>query len=312
MTPAERGIGMVFQHYALFPHMTVVENISYGLKMRGWPAARRDMRAREMQELVGLHGMDKRLPRELSGGQQQRVALARALAFQPTLLLMDEPLGALDRELRIRMAAELRRIHRELGTTVVYVTHDREEAMTLSDRVAIMHLGLIDAVGTPHDLFSVPPTRFVASFFGGHNLIPAEVTTHGTIGHVRVRCLNQEVEATSGGDLTGVGNVWVVIPALAVKLGQADTPSLTIKATVAETLYVGGSVQVACEIAGVGRLLANLPVEDGLGLKVGSTIELMVSSADLVAVAREGEAGATSHPATPTPIEEVDDLAEDN
>jgi ABC-type Fe3+/spermidine/putrescine transport system ATPase subunit len=312
MTPAERGIGMVFQHYALFPHMTVAENIAYGLKMRGWPAAKRNQRAREMQELVGLHGMDKRLPRELSGGQQQRVALARALAFEPTLLLMDEPLGALDRELRIRMAAELRRIHRELGTTVVYVTHDREEAMTLSDRVAIMHLGLIDAVGTPHDLFSVPPTRFVASFFGGHNLLPAQLTRQGANGHVQVRCLGQDVDATSGSDLTGVGNVWVVIPAIAVRLGHGSASSLNIDATVAETLYVGGAVQVTCEIEGTGRLLANMPVEDGLGLEVGSKVALLVKSDDLVAVAREGEAGAgAALPAPSAAKEEVDDLAED-
>ena len=312
MTPAERGIGMVFQHYALFPHMTVAENISYGLKMRGWPALKRETRVREMQDLVGLHGMDKRLPRELSGGQQQRVALARALAFEPTLLLMDEPLGALDRELRIRMAAELRRIHRELGTTVVYVTHDREEAMTLADRVAIMYQGLIDAVGSPHDLFSVPPTRFVASFFGGHNLLPAQLTTQSPNGHVRVRCLGQDVEATGGGDLTGAGNVWVVIPAQAVKLGRGAAQALNIEATVAETLYVGGSVQVTCEIAGTGRLLANLPVEDGLGLEVGARIELLVRSADLVAVFREADSSATAAlPAASAAIEEVDDLAKD-
>jgi len=312
MTPDERGIGMVFQHYALFPHMTVAENISYGLKMRGWPAQKRETRVREMADLVGLHGMDKRLPRELSGGQQQRVALARALAFEPALLLMDEPLGALDRELRIRMAAELRRIHRELGTTVVYVTHDREEAMTLADRVAIMHQGLIDAVGSPHDLFSVPPTRFVASFFGGHNLLPAQLTTQSPNGHVRVLCLGQDVEATSGSDLTGTGNVWVVIPAQAVKLGHGSATGLNIDATVVETLYVGGSVQVTCEIAGVGRLLANLPVEDGLGLEVGSKIQLLVKSADLVAVAREADSTAiAAQPAASAATEEVDDLAKD-
>ena len=312
MTPAERGIGMVFQHYALFPHMTVAENIAYGLRMRGWPAQKRVTRVRDMQELVGLHGMDKRLPRELSGGQQQRVALARALAFEPALLLMDEPLGALDRELRIRMAAELRRIHRELGTTVMYVTHDREEAMTLADRVAIMHLGLIDAVGSPHDLFSVPPTRFVASFFGGHNLLPAQLTTQSANGHVRVKCLGQDVEATSGSDLTGAGNVWVVVPAQAVKLGHGAAPALNIEATVAETLYVGGSVQVTCEIAGTGRLLANLPVEDGLGLEVGARVELLVRPADLVAVAREADSTtAAALPAASAAIEEVDDLAKD-
>jgi ABC-type Fe3+/spermidine/putrescine transport system ATPase subunit len=314
MTPAERGIGMVFQHYALFPHMTVIENIAYGLKMRGWPTEKRNQRAKEMQELVGLIGMDKRLPRELSGGQQQRVALARALAFEPTLLLMDEPLGALDRELRIRMAGELRRIHRELGTTVVYVTHDREEAMTLSDRVAIMHLGRIDAVGSPHDLFSMPPTRFVATFFGGHNLIPATMTTQGANGHVRVHCLDQEVEATSASDLTGVvGNVWVVIPALALKLGRGTAENLNIDATVAETLYVGGSVQVTCDIVGTGRLLANLSVEDGLNLEIGSKVELLVKSDDLVAVARDDDgASGTALPATSAAIEEVHDLGENN
>ena len=311
MTPAERGIGMVFQHYALFPHMTVAENIAYGLKMRGWPAEKRDARVHEMADLVGLHGMYKRLPRELSGGQQQRVALARALAFEPTLLLMDEPLGALDRELRIRMAAELRRIHRELGTTVVYVTHDREEAMTLADRVAIMHQGKIDAVGTPHDLFSVPPTRFVASFFGGHNLIPAQLTKQSANGHVNVRCLDQEVEATSGADLSGASSLWVVVPAIACRLGHGAAPALNIAATVTETLYVGGSVQVTCEIPGTGRLLANLPVEDGLGLEVGAKIELLVKPGDLVAVEREAEAGAgASLPAPSAATEEVDDLAE--
>jgi len=302
---------MVFQHYALFPHMTVAENIAYGLKMRGWAADKRDARVREMADLVGLHGMYKRLPRELSGGQQQRVALARALAFEPTLLLMDEPLGALDRELRIRMAAELRRIHRELGTTVVYVTHDREEAMTLADRVAIMHQGRIDAVGTPHDLFSVPPTRFVASFFGGHNLIPAQLTRQGANGHVNVRCLDQDIEATGGTDLSGIGNVWVVVPAIACRLGHGAAPALNIDATVTETLYIGGSVQVTCEIAGTGRLLANLPVEEGLGLEVGTKIELLVKSSDLVAVEREAEAGAdVALPAPSAATEEVDDLAE--
>ncbi|HET7378638.1 MAG TPA: ABC transporter ATP-binding protein, partial [Gaiellales bacterium] len=265
----------------------------------------------ELLALVGLPDQGRKYPAQLSGGQQQRVALARALAFEPALLLMDEPLGALDRELRIRMAAELRRIHRELGTTVIYVTHDREEAMTLADRVAIMHLGLIDAVGTPHDLFSVPPTRFVASFFGGHNLLPAELTTQGANGHVKVRCLDQDVEVTSGTDLSGAGHVWVVVPAQAVKLGHGATSGLNIDATVTETLYVGGSVQVTCDIAGTGRLLANLPVEEGLGLEVGTRIELLVKPTDLVAVAREGETGApTALPAPSAATEEVDDLAE--
>jgi putative spermidine/putrescine transport system ATP-binding protein len=285
MNPAERGIGMVFQHYALFPHMTVAENIAYGLRMRSWPRAKRDTRVEEMQDLVGLKGMGKRLPRELSGGQQQRVALARALAFAPALLLMDEPLGALDRELRIRMAAELRRIHRELGTTMVYVTHDRDEAMTLSDRVAIMHYGLVDAVGTPHGLFSRPPTRFVASFFGGHNLVPARLRNVAANGHADIECLGQQLTAATGGELGDSSSVWIAIAAPALHLGDSQDQQLRIPATVSETLYIGDAVQVTCAVEGVGVLLANVPVEDGLALEVDSRIELSVNVKDLVVVA---------------------------
>ncbi|MCC7022423.1 MAG: ABC transporter ATP-binding protein, partial [Thermomicrobiales bacterium] len=137
LSPAERGIGVVFQQYALFPHMSVAENIAYPLKLRRWTPADRQRRVAEMLELVKLGGYGDRYPRQLSGGQQQRVAVARALAFQPALLLMDEPLGALDRALRVGMQEEIRRIHRESGATVLYVTHDQEEALTMSDRVAI-------------------------------------------------------------------------------------------------------------------------------------------------------------------------------
>jgi ABC-type Fe3+/spermidine/putrescine transport system ATPase subunit len=285
MTPAERGIGMVFQQYALFPHMTVAENIAYGLKMRGWPQKKRDQRVAEMQELVGLGGMRNRLPRELSGGQQQRVALARALAFEPALLLMDEPLGALDRELRIRMAAELRRIHRELRTTVVYVTHDREEAMTLSDRVTIMQQGRLEALDTPQVFFSRPPTRFVAAFFGGHNLLPARM--RGTVGDrsACVECLGQEIEVEVGGDLHGATEAWLAIPPTAIQVRPSACRELVVGARVDETLYIGQAVQVTCDVPGAGTVQANVPVAEGLALEIGQQVQLHVDLGACVVVA---------------------------
>src|SRR5690606_16858533 len=140
--------GMVFQHYALFPHLTVQQNVAYGLRVRHWPKVERHHRVEQMLDLVGLSEFADRRPHELSGGQQQRVALARALAIRPQLLLMDEPLGALDRALRVDMSEELKRLHRETGTTFLYVTHDQEEALLLSDRVAIMRDGKVRAIGT--------------------------------------------------------------------------------------------------------------------------------------------------------------------
>jgi putative spermidine/putrescine transport system ATP-binding protein len=171
LAPSERNIGMVFQHYALFPHMSVARNIEYGLRMHGWDASRRRTRVSELLAMIKLEHVGERLPHQLSGGQRQRVAIARALAYSPSILLMDEPLGALDRALRIEMAEEIRRIHRTLGATFIYVTHDRDEAMTLADRVLVMHQGKIDADGKPQQLFERPQSAFVAEFFSGMNVI---------------------------------------------------------------------------------------------------------------------------------------------
>jgi putative spermidine/putrescine transport system ATP-binding protein len=232
--------------------------------------------------------MGNRLPRELSGGQQQRVALARALAFEPALLLMDEPLGALDRELRIRMAAELRRIHRELRTTVVYVTHDREEAMTLSDRVTIMQHGRLEALDTPQVFFSRPPTRFVATFFGGHNLLPARVRGAVGCGSVRVECLGQEIEAEVGGDLHGTGEVWLAVPAVAIQVRSSGRREFVFGARVDETLYIGETVQVTCDVPGAGTVQANVPVAEGLALEIGQQVQLHVDLGAAVVVADSG------------------------
>ena len=189
--PAKRDIGMVFQNYALFPHMTVAENVAFPLQMRKVSKAECDRRVREALLLVDLPSHGDRLPRQLSGGQQQRVALARAVVFGPGLLLLDEPFGALDRKLREQMQLEVRRLQRRLGLTAVFVTHDQEEALILSDRIAVMEAGQISQLGTPLEIYRRPVNRFVATFIGESNLYRAKVLPDGKAQlesgmHVRV------------------------------------------------------------------------------------------------------------------------------
>lgn len=178
-TPVEeRGVGLVFQQYALFEHLTVAENVAYGLRFHDAPGGVRDEeRVRELLELVDLAGFDEREPSELSGGQQQRVALARALAPGPELLLLDEPMSALDARLRDQLRRTVKGIQRELGVTTVYVTHDQAEALAVSDRVAVMNDGRVEQVGTPREVYESPETRFVASFVGENNLLDGRVTS---------------------------------------------------------------------------------------------------------------------------------------
>jgi spermidine/putrescine ABC transporter ATP-binding subunit len=178
-SPAQRDIGMVFQNYALFPHMTVTQNVAFPLEMRKVPKAERERRVQEVLSLVDLPTHGTRLPRELSGGQQQRVALARAVVFNPSLLLLDEPFGALDRKLREQMQLEVRRLQQRLGLTAVFVTHDQEEALILSDRIAVMDAGRIAQLGSPQDLYQRPANRFVANFIGESNLFRARMASDG-------------------------------------------------------------------------------------------------------------------------------------
>ena len=173
--PYERNIGMVFQNYALFPHMTAAKNVLFPLKMRHFPKRDMQARAERMLELVGLSRFAERYPRELSGGQQQRVALARGLVFNPDVLLLDEPLGALDKNLREQMQVEIKRIHREIGITMIYVTHDQTEAMTMSDRVAVFSNGKVEQIGSPLEVYNRPANRFVGEFIGDSNFFAGRV-----------------------------------------------------------------------------------------------------------------------------------------
>lgn len=173
--PFERKVNTVFQDYALFPHLNVAQNVEYGLKLRKVPRAQRQQMVNEALEMIRLPQVARRLPSQLSGGQRQRVALARALILKPQVLLLDEPLGALDKQLREQMQIELKQIQREVGITFVFVTHDQEEALSLSDRVAVFNDGRIDQVGSPADLYERPATRFVASFLGHTNLIEGDL-----------------------------------------------------------------------------------------------------------------------------------------
>jgi spermidine/putrescine ABC transporter ATP-binding subunit len=177
--PTKRNIGMVFQNYALFPHLTVFQNVEFGLKVRRIPPPERRERVLRALELVKLSGLEKRYPRQLSGGQQQRTALARAVVIDPDILLLDEPLGALDRKLRVDMQLELKQLQRQLQLTTVFVTHDQEEALTMADRIAVMRDGQIEQLGTAFDIYEQPASAFVASFIGATNFLHGTVTSVG-------------------------------------------------------------------------------------------------------------------------------------
>ncbi|UXN03585.1 ABC transporter ATP-binding protein [Bartonella sp. HY406] len=178
--PHARDLGVVFQNYALFPHMTIVENIAFPLQMRKIPNDKAKSMALEALEMVRLPQVAQRYPKELSGGQQQRIALARCMVYKPSIILMDEPLGALDKNLREHMQIEIKQLHREMGTTIVYVTHDQEEAMTMSDRICLMNAGAIEQLGTPADLYFRPQSLFTAQFLGESNIFKAQMKSdHG-------------------------------------------------------------------------------------------------------------------------------------
>lgn len=207
--PDKRNLGVVFQHYALFPHMTIHENLAFPLHVRSMPSAEISRRVSWILELVSLSGYGGRYPSQLSGGQQQRVALARALIYDPPVLLMDEPLGALDKKLREQLQLEIKRIQRELGITVVYVTHDQDEALTMSDSIAIMQHGKIAQRGSPQDLYENPVSEFVANFLGEMNFIPLNLVPQVAPGREGRAAIRPERVAVLEKPDTNLGFTWL-------------------------------------------------------------------------------------------------------
>ncbi len=257
--PRKRDIGMVFQNYALFPHMTVESNLAFPLEVRGLDKAAIRERVRTTLRLVRLEGFEDRRPGELSGGQQQRVAIARALVFEPNLVLMDEPLGALDRRLREEMQYEIRRIQRTLGVTVVYVTHDQQEAMAMSDRVAVFNRGRIEQVASPEVLYEEPERPFVATFIGDNNLLRGQIA--GVDGDMcQVDVGGERVEAFLVAPLSaGDAAILSIRPE---RVGLAPRPGMytnEIEAGVEDIVFLGDHLRIRCAVCGTEDFIVKIP-----------------------------------------------------
>jgi putrescine transport system ATP-binding protein len=274
LPPHRRPVNMMFQSYALFPHMSVAANLGYGLK--GWPAAKATARVEELLRLVKLEGFGPRRPDTLSGGQRQRVALARALAREPGLLLLDEPLGALDRGLREETQGELRAVQRRLGTSFIVVTHDPEEAMMLADRIGVMERGRLVQVGPPADLYRRPASRYVAGLLGDVNLIPGRLGSVGEGGAREVLTEHGTLQATAGdAPLAGGAEVVVAVRPESLVLGETG-----LSATVEDTTFLGDRVRRILRLPDGTRLRASGP--PALGPETGGETRIRFAPADAV------------------------------
>ena len=288
--PDKRSVNMVFQHYALFPHLSVGDNVAFGPKRKGM--ARDEVRRRvgDALALVRLDGYEKRKPNQLSGGQQQRVALARALANRPDVLLLDEPLGALDLKLRRQLQVELKRIQQEVGITFIYVTHDQEEALTMSDRIAVMNAGHVEQLGTPEELYERPATRFVADFIGTTNLLRATVDADG-----RARLETGEPVAIDRDGHAPGASIEISIRPESIRLVPAAADG-AIAARVEQAAYLGTNVSYQLRTTG-GTGLTVLAPKTGIRLPVGSDVAVAWDAADALVLGRGPAAG--------TPMEEI-------
>ncbi|WP_217553285.1 ABC transporter ATP-binding protein [Streptomyces sp. GbtcB6] len=255
-----RDAGMVFQSYSLFPHLNAVDNVAFGLRMRKVRTSERRARASELLELVGLGDKGERFPHQLSGGQQQRIALARALALRPRVLLLDEPLSALDAKVRLSLREEIRRLQQELGITTLFVTHDQEEALSIADRVAVMRAGRLEQCAEPAELYGRPATAFVAEFVGTMSRIP------GTVKEDTVEVLGQRLPVD--GQAPGAGEVDVLVRPEAVQV-RADGAGT---ATVVATAFLGAVVRVTVRLADGTEAKADLPAHEAAELGAGSAV----------------------------------------
>jgi putative spermidine/putrescine transport system ATP-binding protein len=279
LRPNQRNIGMVFQAYALFPNLTVAQNVGFGLKVAGTPRAEAEARVAEMLKLIGLPDLGDRYPFQLSGGQQQRVALARALAPRPRVLLLDEPLSALDAKIRVSLRTEIREIQQRLGITTIFVTHDQEEALSISDRVVVMNAGVADQVGTPFEVYNRPATRFVAGFVGTLNTFEAQVVepASGTIalGGATLR-LARPVAAAPG------ATVGVALRPEALRLGRVAGADAVMSGRIAEVHFMGSVIRIRAEVAGGRVTLDTFNRADAPPPDVGEVAEFSVSARDVI------------------------------
>jgi putative spermidine/putrescine transport system ATP-binding protein/putrescine transport system ATP-binding protein len=294
--PYERNVGLLFQDYALFPHMTVEENISYGPRIRRTKADDVKQRVASLIQLMRLAGLEQRRPSELSGGQQQRVALARALATNPQLLLLDEPLSALDAKLRQELQIELKELLAKIGTTTIIVTHDQEEAMALSERVIVMNRGRIIQDGSPIEIYRQPRTRFVAQFIGRSNLFSGERGAPLAPDLLAFRTAGgQDLAIPAGSGRSGAFDVCVrpehVMLTPGEALPQAASPGTTVlRGTIATTIQLGASTHHVVEIEPQGRVLAIRHDRSGHGLESGDRVWVTIDSRDCILI-HPGDAG---------------------
>jgi putative spermidine/putrescine transport system ATP-binding protein len=295
LPPYKRNIGMVFQHYALFPHMSVAENVEYPLRQRSIPKTERRTLVAEALETVGLGHLGARRPKELSGGQQQRVALARAMVYSPRVLLMDEPLGALDKKLRDSLQLEIKRIHAELGTTFVYVTHDQDEALVLSDRIAVFNDGRIEQIGTPTELYECPNSLFVAQFLGESSLF------HGTVHGDREVDANGHRLAAGRGELPEGTPVAVVVRPERIHIepdGPRPDAVNAVPGRILQHIYFGNSRKVEVHLDDGTKILVR---ESAGALSPANADDLvwLTFDPDDAAILAAGDTRTTSREPTP-------------
>jgi spermidine/putrescine ABC transporter ATP-binding subunit len=286
--PYKRHLGMVFQSYALFPHLTVFDNVAFGLQVRRIDRAELSDRVRRTLAMVRLEGFEERLPRQLSGGQQQRVALARALVYEPRVLLLDEPLSNLDAKLRIEMRSEIRSLQRELGVTAVYVTHDQEEALSISDAIMVMNKGRVEQLSSPWDIYNRPQTPFVASFVGTSNLLPAEKTGETSDGTTCIRVADS-FELSCPHHLGASDRAfWLVARPESIDLKLEDAPSDgAVRGKILSMTMLGATMRAEVELAGSAKLLVDV-AHGGTkpSLKPGDVVTVRFDPERVIAIPR--------------------------
>ncbi|MEV6233487.1 ABC transporter ATP-binding protein [Saccharopolyspora shandongensis] len=288
-----RDVGMVFQSYSLFPHLTAADNVAFGMRMQGVPSAKRRARAHELLELVGLPTQARRYPRQLSGGQQQRVALARALALEPRMLLLDEPLSALDAKVRQSLRDEIRRLQQDLGITTLFVTHDQEEALSISDRVAVMRAGSLEHCATPDELYNAPATPFVAEFVGTMSRLPGRLNSDGTQVDVLdlTRPVQAHLPARSGSAATAhdTRDIDVLVRPEALAISAAPGS----RSQVVAASFRGATTRLTVRLDSGREALADVPTAVASTVPVGSRVRLSLPERPvLIDQAREKEAAA--------------------